>query len=323
MFLTFKDRDTPSFTTFSQLLIRDQVQCCKLNMLIYITNVSVVFPSSPGSISVVFPMFSMWLRSLHLFVYSFESVIQVHYIASIHLRGRHECEKWKIRLCSTCRVLNVYGFMKMQVQRMDTVPFEALGTWKQLFVSVWQRLWQRHPAGTWAIHPKTCWIEVQNIYNMTQTSCNWGNMNLLASIIWMTPSKCIFSRFSCWKLPLLTFICYLEALKNRTSSGTWLVHPSSPHLWLRWKFFQKIRSIFPHHLVALSSCNTRFEGEKWELSELKYSGEMQLFQKDFDMKKIYVNALLARKTYTEYRKTYQSSILVQDVPFLKNLNHKT
>ena len=58
MFLTFKDRETPLSTIFSQLLIREQGQCCKLKMLICITNVRVVFPSSPGFISVVFPMFS-------------------------------------------------------------------------------------------------------------------------------------------------------------------------------------------------------------------------------------------------------------------------
>ena len=50
---------------------------------------------------------------------------------------------------------------------------------------------------------------------------------------------------------------------------------------------------------------------------------MQLFQKNFDKEKIYVDALLAGKTYTEYRKTYQSSMLVQDVPFLTIFNHKT
>ena len=32
---------------------------------------------------------------------------------------------------------------------------------------------------------------------------------------------------------------------------------------------------------------------------------------------------MQRKTYTDYRKTYQSSMLMQDVPFLKNFNHKT
>ena len=57
MFLTFKDRDTPLSTIFSQLLITEQGQSCELKMLICITIVSVVFPSSPGFISVVFPMF--------------------------------------------------------------------------------------------------------------------------------------------------------------------------------------------------------------------------------------------------------------------------
>ena len=31
----------------------------------------------------------------------------------------------------------------------------------------------------------------------------------------------------------------------------------------------------------------------------------------------------ANKTYTEHRKTYQSSMLIQDVPFLRIFNHKT
>jgi len=50
---------------------------------------------------------------------------------------------------------------------------------------------------------------------------------------------------------------------------------------------------------------------------------MQVLQKDFDMEKTYVDALWANKTYTEYRKTYQSSRLIQDVPFLRIFNHKT
>ena len=92
MFLTFTDRDTLFSSIFSQLLIREHIQYCKLNMLIYITNVIVVIPSSPGPISVVFPMFSMCFTSLHLFAYSFKRVIQVHYVASINLRGRDNSE---------------------------------------------------------------------------------------------------------------------------------------------------------------------------------------------------------------------------------------
>ena len=137
-----------------------------------ITNVSVVFPSSRGSISVVFLMFSMCLRSLHLFVYSFKRVIQVHHVASIHLQGHRECETWNIGFCSTFRVLKCIFFIKYKCRGWITVPFEDLGTRGQLFVLMWQCLWQRHPAGTWAIHLKSCWIEVQDTYYMTQTSCN-------------------------------------------------------------------------------------------------------------------------------------------------------
>ena len=59
------------------------------------------------------------------------------------------------------------------------------------------------------------------------------------------------------------------------------------------------------------------------MSQLESSGEMQLLQKDFDMEKTYVDALWTNKTYTEYKKTYQSSMLMQDVPFLSIFNHKT
>ena len=43
---------------------------------------------------------------------------------------------------------------------------------------------------------------------------------------------------------------------------------------------------------------------------MEYSGEMQLLQKHFDMEKTYVDADWANKKYTEYRKTYQSSMLI-------------
>ena len=124
MFLTIKDRGTLFSTAFSQLLIREQVKCCKLNMLTCITNVSAVFPSSPGSISVVFPMFSMCSRGLHLFVYSFRRVIQVHCVASIHLRGHHECKKWKIGFCSTCRVLKCLCSIKCMFKGWIPCLFE-------------------------------------------------------------------------------------------------------------------------------------------------------------------------------------------------------
>ena len=60
MFFSFKDRDTPFSTTFSQVLIKLQVRSGKLIMLRYFTIVSMVFPSSPCSIAVIFNMFSMF-----------------------------------------------------------------------------------------------------------------------------------------------------------------------------------------------------------------------------------------------------------------------
>ena len=187
----------------------------------------------------------------------------------------------------------------------------------QLFVSTWQHLRQCHPAETWAIHLKRCWVEVQNTYYMIQTICNLRNMKLILSIIWMTPSKVHFYNSS----PFV--VCYLEAPENTRSSGTWLVHPSSSTPLIEVVFFfEKIGNMFLHHLVALSSCNTSFQGEKWQLWQLEYSGKMQLLQKHFDMEKTYVDALWTNKTYTEYRKTYQSSMLNQDVPSLRIFNHK-
>ena len=139
-----------------------------------------------------FLLFSICLRSFHLFVYSFKHVIQVHYAASIHLWRRHERKRWKIGLCSTFNVLKCIFFIEYKCRGWITMPFDNLGTWGELFVSMWQHLWRCHPAGTWAIHLQSCWIQVQNTYYMIETSCNWGNINLIASIIWMTPSKAYF-----------------------------------------------------------------------------------------------------------------------------------
>jgi len=250
-------------------------------------------------------------------------IIWVHYVASIHLRGHHEHERWKIRLCSTCKVLKCLCFINYECTGWIPCLLRFSAHGRQLFTPMWQCLWQHHPVRTRAIHPKGCWIEVQNSSYITQTNYNLRNMKLIPSIIWMTPLQSILSWFSFQETTLLMVICWLEAPKRKSSSGTWLVPPSSLHLWLRWKFFEKVANICLHHLVILSNCNTRFRGEKRELLQLEYSGEMQVLQKDFDTEKTYVDALWANKTYTEYRKTYQSSRLIQDVPFLRIFNHKT
>jgi len=157
-------------------------------------------------------------------------------------------------------------------------------------------------------------LEYWNVYISSNASgyCDfWGSGHMEASV-------CIYVATPCW--------CLFVTCKPRRTKG----HPEHdlrihhlPQVWLRRNFFLKIGNIFLHYLVALSSCNTRFEGEKWELSQLEYSGEIQLLQKDFDMEKTYVDALWTNKTYIEYRKTYQSSMLIQDVLFLRIFNHKT
>ena len=63
MFLSFRNRNTPFSTTFSQL-IKVQVKNCKLIMLRYITCVSVLFPFFQSSTSVVFEMFASICQQL-------------------------------------------------------------------------------------------------------------------------------------------------------------------------------------------------------------------------------------------------------------------
>ena len=105
----------------------------------------------------------------------------------------------------------------------------------------------------------------------------WGSEHMEATI-------CIYVATPCWQL----FVTH----KTQRTKG----HPKHdspihhlPHLWLRRNFFEKIGNIFLHYLVAFSSCDTRFEEEKWELSQLEYSGKMQLLQRYFDMEKTYVD----------------------------------
>ena len=56
----------------------------------------------------------VFLRSLHLFVYSFKDVIQVHDVASISLGGLHECETWKMGLCSTFKAIKCLCSIKFK-----------------------------------------------------------------------------------------------------------------------------------------------------------------------------------------------------------------
>ena len=108
VFLRFKDKNTPFSTNFSQLLIKLQVRSCKLIMLRYFTIVSVVFPSSPCSIAVVFNMFVKFASvCLQLQTRHPSSARRIHLLA----RAR-EREKWKIELCYTFRLQKCIRLIK-------------------------------------------------------------------------------------------------------------------------------------------------------------------------------------------------------------------
>ena len=168
------------------------------------------------------------MRSLHLFVYSFRRC-HPSLLCRIHPLPRVPW-MWKVKNRIMFYLHSTKMFMScwIQVQRMDTVPFEVLSTWRQLFASMWQHLVD---SCLLLRRPK----EQKVIQNMTHPSIifhtsDWGGI-----------------------------------------------------------FLKKIGNIFLHYLVAFSSCDTRFEEEKWELSQLEYSGETQLLQRDFEMGKTYVD----------------------------------
>ena len=217
-----------------------------------------MFPSSPGPISVFFSNVFHVFTSLHLFVYSFKHVIQVHCFASIHLQRQHKSETWKIGLCSTFKVIKCLCSIKCKCK--GWIPgLLSLGTTVCIYVAT--------PSATtssWNLsHPSEKllnWSTKYILYDTSQLQLRKHELNSINNLN-DTPPKHTFMIF-CRKLALLMVVCWPKALKNKRSSRTWLMHPSSPHLWLRWKFFEKIRNIFLHHLVALSSCNTRFEEEK-------------------------------------------------------------
>ena len=174
-------------------------------MLPYITNVTVVFPSFPGSISVFFPMFSKCLTGLHLFVYSFKLVIQVHHVASIHLRGCHECKKWMIGLCPTCRVLRCLCSIKCKFEGWIPCLFEIWTHGGNCLRLCGNAFSKHHPAGTSPIHPNAAELKDKSHTIWHKTVDSWGNINLIVSISWMTPPQACFHDFQirnslCWQL---------------------------------------------------------------------------------------------------------------------------
>ena len=152
---------------------------------------------------------------------------------------------------------------------------------------------------------------------MIQTNCDWRNMKSISPIIWMTPSKVHFH-----DSPLRSFVDgYLLPRRGHPKHDLAIHH--LPHLWLRRNFSENIGNIFLYYLVALSSCNTRFREEKWELSQLGDSGEMQLLQKDFDMAKNICGCWLGKQNIHRIQENIPVINVDPGVPFLRILNHKT
>ena len=209
-------------------------------MLICITNVIVVFPSSPSQISVVFRMFSVCFTSLHLFAYGFKRVIQVRDVASIHLRGRPKSETWKIGLYFTFKVTKCLCSIKSKCK--GWIPWLLcsghLGTTVCIYVAT-----PSATSSSWnPSHPSKKLLNGSTKYKVYDTNqlqlkkCEVNSTN-----IWMTPSTAHFYDPSSGKLPLLTVICYLEAPKNKRSSKTWLTHPSSSPPPIGAEIFRKNR----------------------------------------------------------------------------------
>ena len=83
------------------------------------------------------------------------------------------------------------------------------------------------------------WSTKYILYDTNQLQLNKYEVNSINNLDDTLQSA--FSWFSFQKLPLLMVVCYLEALKNKRSSRTWLVHPSSSKPLIEVDFFWKNR----------------------------------------------------------------------------------
>ena len=179
----------------------------------------------------------MCFTSLHLFAYGFKRVIQVHYVASIHLRGRDKSETWKIGLCSTFKVIKCLCSVKCKCKGWIPCLLSS-GTTVCIYVATPSAMSSR-----WNLsHPSEKllnWCTKYIVYDTNQLQLKKCEVN--STNIWMTPSKVHFYDPSSGKLPLLTVICYPEAPKNKRSCGTWLAHPSSSAPPIGAEIFRKNR----------------------------------------------------------------------------------
>ena len=77
-------------------------------------------------------------------------------------------------------------------------------------------------------HPsKSCWIENTKVilYITNHLKLKKYELNNIDNV--NNTLQHVLSWFSSWKQSLLMVVCYLKAPKKKTSSGTWLAHPSS------------------------------------------------------------------------------------------------
>ena len=109
-----------------------------------------------------------------------------------------------------------------------------------------------------------------------------------------------------------------KVIRNMTCPSI-IFHTSE---WGR-NFLKKIGHVFLYYVVALSSCNTRFEEEKWELSQLGYSGEMQLLQKDFDMAKNICGCWLGKQNIHRIQENIPVINADPRCTISENFNYKT
>ena len=235
----------------------------------------------------------VFLGCLHLFVYSFKCVIQVHHVASIHLRGRRAWETWNIGFCSTLRVIKCLYPIKCSCKGWIPCLLSSghLGAIVCIYVAT-----PSARSSSWNMsHPAEKLLNWNTKYMIYGTNQLWlkkyqvnfmDNLNdtLQSALSWFSSKKL------CWWL----FVTQKPQKTEGHLKHDFTIH-HLPHLWLRRNFFENIGNIFLHYLVALSSCNTRFREEKWELSQLKYSGEMQLLQKHFDMEKYICGCWLSKQ----------------------------
>ena len=194
--------------------------------------------SVPFLSSLYFSCFSdVFLRSLHLFVYSFKWVIQVHHVASIHLRGCRAWETWNICFCSTLRVIKCLYPIECRYKGWIPCLLSSghLGAIVCIYVAT-----PSATSSSWNMsHPSKKLLNCSTKYMIYDTNQLWlkkYEVNFTNNL-----NDTLQSALSWFSSKLLLVVCYPEAPKNRRSSETWLGHPSSSTPLIEAEFFGKHR----------------------------------------------------------------------------------